>query len=98
MANKHTVFFSADIIAEKVNDLAARIDRDYSDDGLVVVVVLKGAAIAKKKVKKKVLKTDDLVNGIISIADKYDVVVLGSNNLAQLPRLVASTSRATFSI
>jgi hypoxanthine-guanine phosphoribosyltransferase len=46
MATEHTVLFSADVIAEKVGELAGRIDRDYGDDGVaVVVLVLKGAAI-----------------------------------------------------
>ncbi len=46
MARDHTVLFSADKIAETVSELAVRIDRDHSDDGVVVVVVvLKGAAI-----------------------------------------------------
>jgi hypoxanthine phosphoribosyltransferase len=45
MATDHTVLFSADTIAEQVNQLAASIDRDHSDDGVVVVVVMKGAAI-----------------------------------------------------
>ena len=45
MASEHTVLFSADAIAEKVHELAARIDRDHSDEGVVVIVVLKGAAI-----------------------------------------------------
>ena len=45
MATDHTVLFTADTIAEKVNDLAARIDRDHGEDGVVVIVVLKGAAI-----------------------------------------------------
>ena len=42
MATDHTVLFSADTITEKVNELAARIDRDH---GVVVIVVLKDAAI-----------------------------------------------------
>jgi hypoxanthine phosphoribosyltransferase len=45
MASEHTVLFSADTIAEKVNELAASIDRDHADDGVVVIVVMKGAAI-----------------------------------------------------
>ncbi len=45
MATDHTVLFSADTIAEKVNELADRIDRDHGEDGVVVIVVLKGAAI-----------------------------------------------------
>ena len=45
MAREHTVLFSADKIAETVSELAARIDRDHSNEGVVVVVVLKGAAI-----------------------------------------------------
>jgi hypoxanthine phosphoribosyltransferase len=45
MATEHTVLFSADAIAEKVHELAARIDSDHSDDGVVVIVVMKGAAI-----------------------------------------------------
>jgi hypoxanthine phosphoribosyltransferase len=45
MATEHTVLFSADAIADKVRELAERVDRDYGDDGLVVVVVMKGAAI-----------------------------------------------------
>lgn len=45
MATDHAVLFSADTIAEKVDGLAARIDRDHGDDGVVVIVVLKGAAI-----------------------------------------------------
>ena len=45
VATQHTVLFSADVIADKVRDVAGRIDRDYGDDGLVVVVVMKGAAI-----------------------------------------------------
>ena len=45
MATEHTVLFSADTIAEKVNELAARIDGDHGDGGVVVIVVLKGAAI-----------------------------------------------------
>ncbi|MFT7600420.1 MAG: hypoxanthine phosphoribosyltransferase [Acidimicrobiales bacterium] len=45
MATEHTVLFSADAIADKVSELAGLVDRDYGDDGLVVVVVMKGAAI-----------------------------------------------------
>jgi len=54
MATEHTVLFSADAIAEKVREMATRIDRDHSDsrdssdqtnEGVVVIVVLKGAAI-----------------------------------------------------
>jgi len=45
VAREHTVLFSADAVAEKVDELAARIDRDHGDDGVVVVVVLKGAAM-----------------------------------------------------
>lgn len=45
MATEHTVLFSADAIAAKVRELAGCIDRDDGDDGLVVVVVMKGAAI-----------------------------------------------------
>lgn len=45
MATDHTVLFSADTIAEKVNELADRIDRDHGEDGVVVIVVLNGAAI-----------------------------------------------------
>jgi hypoxanthine phosphoribosyltransferase len=45
VVTEHTVLFSADVIADKVRELAGRIDRDYGDDGLVVVVVMKGAAI-----------------------------------------------------
>ena len=44
MTSEHTVMFSADTIAEKVNELAARIDSDHGD-GVVVIVVMKGAAI-----------------------------------------------------
>ena len=39
------MFFSADAIADKVRELADHIDRAYGHDGLVVVVVMKGAAI-----------------------------------------------------
>jgi hypoxanthine phosphoribosyltransferase len=45
MASEHTVLFSAGTIAEKVTELAAHIDRDHGDDGVVVIVVLKGAGI-----------------------------------------------------
>lgn len=45
MATEHTVLFSGGVIAENVAELAARIDHDHSDDGVVVIVVLKGAAI-----------------------------------------------------
>lgn len=45
MASEHTLLFSADTIAEKVNELAVRIDRDHGDEGVVVVVVMKGAAM-----------------------------------------------------
>lgn len=45
MGLDHTVLFSNDTIAAKVGELAAQIDSDYGDDGLVVIVVLKGAAI-----------------------------------------------------
>ena len=39
------MLFGAGTIAEKVSELAARIDRDHGDDGVVVIVVMKGAAI-----------------------------------------------------
>ncbi len=42
------MLFSAHTIAENVKGLAARIDRDHGDDGvvvIVVIVVMKGAAI-----------------------------------------------------
>jgi hypoxanthine phosphoribosyltransferase len=45
IAIAHTVLFSAEVIAEKVRELAVSIDRDYGDDGLVVLTVLKGSAI-----------------------------------------------------
>ena len=45
MATAHTVLFSADAIADTVDQLARRIDRDHGDEGLIVVVVMKGAAI-----------------------------------------------------
>jgi hypoxanthine phosphoribosyltransferase len=45
MATEHTVLFRGEAIAEKVIELAARIDGDHGDDGVVVIVVLKGAAI-----------------------------------------------------
>jgi len=45
MASQHHVLFSTEVISEKVSELAARIDRDHGDDGVVVIVVLKGAAI-----------------------------------------------------
>lgn len=45
MAIEHIVLFSADKLAEKVHELAAQIDRDHGDDGVIVIVVLKGAAI-----------------------------------------------------
>lgn len=45
VATEHTVLFSADAIADNVKALAERIDGDHGDDGLVVVVILKGAAI-----------------------------------------------------
>ena len=45
MATEHTLLFSADSIAEKVSELAVSIDRDHGDGGVVVIVVLKGAAI-----------------------------------------------------
>ena len=45
MASDHTVLFGVDTIAEKVDELAAQIDRDHGDDGVVVVVVMKGAVI-----------------------------------------------------
>jgi hypoxanthine phosphoribosyltransferase len=45
MPNQHTVLFSAEDIAEKVAELAARIDRDHGNDGVVVIVVMNGAAI-----------------------------------------------------
>ena len=44
MSSDHTVLFSADTIAGKVTELAARVDRDHGDDGVVVIVVMKGAA------------------------------------------------------
>ncbi|MDX2380585.1 MAG: hypoxanthine phosphoribosyltransferase [Acidimicrobiia bacterium] len=45
MSRPHTVLFSADTIAEKVNEVAARIDHAHGDDGVVVIVVMKGAVI-----------------------------------------------------
>ena len=45
MSDEHTVLFSAAAIAEQVSELAARIDRDHGDDGVVVIVVMKGAVI-----------------------------------------------------
>ena len=45
MSRPHTVLFSSDMIAAKVNELAARIDRDHGDEGVVVIVVLKGAVM-----------------------------------------------------
>ena len=45
VAAHHEVLFSADESAAQVQRLAARIDRDHGDDGVVVIVVMKGAAI-----------------------------------------------------
>lgn len=45
MSRQHTVLFSAEAIAAKVSELAARIDQDHGDDGVVVIVVMKGAVI-----------------------------------------------------
>ena len=39
------MLFSADTIAEKVRELAVAIDRDHGEDGVIVIVVLKGAVI-----------------------------------------------------
>ncbi|MGB6108586.1 MAG: DUF389 domain-containing protein [Mycobacterium sp.] len=58
--------------------------------------VLKGAGIEKgDRVKTDVVQTHDPVNGIISIADDYDLVVLGSNCFAERSQLLASTCHAT---
>lgn len=45
MASEHRVLFSAEVIAETVRELAASIDRDYGNDALVVLTVMKGAVI-----------------------------------------------------
>ena len=45
MTGGHEVLFSAETVADAVNDLAAVIDRDFDDSRLVVLTVLKGAAI-----------------------------------------------------
>ena len=46
MANEHVVLFSAEVVAETVQDLAASIDRELGgSSSLVVLTVLKGAAI-----------------------------------------------------
>jgi hypoxanthine phosphoribosyltransferase len=45
MATEHTVLFSAEVIADAVQGLARSIDDDFGDSPLVVITVLKGAAI-----------------------------------------------------
>jgi hypoxanthine-guanine phosphoribosyltransferase len=45
MATEHTELFSAAVIAEAVQELAKSIDHDFRDDGVVVITVMKGAAI-----------------------------------------------------
>jgi hypoxanthine phosphoribosyltransferase len=45
MANEHAILFNAEVVAETVRDLAASIDQDFGDGSLVVLTVLKGAAI-----------------------------------------------------
>jgi hypoxanthine phosphoribosyltransferase len=45
MGNQHEVLFSADVIADAVSELAAAIDRDLGGSRLVVITVLKGAAM-----------------------------------------------------
>jgi hypoxanthine phosphoribosyltransferase len=44
-ATEHTELFSAAVIAEAVQELAKSIDHDFRDDGVVVITVMKGAAI-----------------------------------------------------
>jgi hypoxanthine phosphoribosyltransferase len=42
---EHAVLFSADEVAQTVREIAASIDQDFGSDPLVVLTVLKGAAI-----------------------------------------------------
>jgi hypothetical protein len=45
MSTEHEVLFSAQVIAESVRRLAQRIDEGFRGESLVVLAVLKGAAI-----------------------------------------------------
>jgi hypoxanthine phosphoribosyltransferase len=45
MMSEHEVLFSEETLAGVVRDLAASIDRDFADSRVVVLTVLKGAAI-----------------------------------------------------
>ncbi len=94
MGTEHTVLFSADTIAETVNELAARIDGDHGEDGAVVIVVLKGAAIfaadlvraMKTETELAYLTASSYVDGFtpgesLSLAGDVDLDVAGRDVL-----------------
>ena len=45
MDSEHVVLFSSETVARAVKNLAAEIDLDFGDSRVVVLTVLKGAAI-----------------------------------------------------
>jgi uncharacterized hydrophobic protein (TIGR00271 family) len=58
--------------------------------------VLKGAGVAKcPDIETKVLQANDQIEAIISVADQFDVVAVGSHNLKHFSRLADSTAVAT---
>jgi hypoxanthine phosphoribosyltransferase len=72
MAVEHSVLFSAEVIAEAVDGIATSVDRDFGGDGLVVLTVLKGAAIfSADLVRAMTTETELVYMGASSYVDGF---------------------------
>jgi uncharacterized hydrophobic protein (TIGR00271 family) len=61
--------------------------------------ILRDAGVdADDTIQRQVVLGDDALDGIIGIANDYDLVVLGSKNYRALPRLLASIPDATIAV